>query len=406
MSRKKIVFLILLACISFFIALFVIDLFLWDVRLRKEADILNPPSSDGSSPNASLSYHSSNSFFYGTTGEGGTNDKGTIFSFNFSTKNLVKLADISNPNSDGKDPIASLTYNSSNGLFYGVTETGGNDDKGIVFSFNPTTNALKKVADISNSNSDGKKPWASLTYDGNNDRFYGTTTQGGTNNHGIIFSFNPATNALVKVADISNSNSNRIFAATDLTYYNKLFYGTTENGGVNGKGTVFSFNPITKVIVKVADISNSNSDGGYPRSILTYNSTNGLFSGTTTEGGTSSYGIVFSFNPTTNALVHLANIYNSNSNSKTPISSLSYNSSNGLFYGTTKGGGTNHKGTVFSFNPATNGLEQVANISNFNSDGTDTLDSLIYNSSNGLFYGTTSGGGTNNKGTVFSFDPR
>ena len=244
MSRKKIVFLILLACISFFIALFVIDLFLWDVRLRKEADISNSKS-NGKNPIASLTYDSSNGFFYSTTREGRTNNHGIVFSFNPATNALVKVADISNPNSDGKEPWASLTYDSSNDLFYGTTTEGGTYDYGTIFSFNPTTNALVKVANIYNFNSNGTRPNAGLTYNSTNGLFYGVTETGGNDDKGTIFSFNPTTNDLVMVADISNYKSNGTYSEDSLIYNssNGLFYGTTSGSGTNNKGTVFSFAP-------------------------------------------------------------------------------------------------------------------------------------------------------------------
>ena len=106
-----------------------------------------------------------------------------------------------------------------------------------------------------------------------------------------------------------------------------------------------------------------------------------------------------SFNPATNALTDLANF--NFTNRADPNGSLTLGS-NGLFYGTTLNGGTNLEGIIFSFNPATNALTDVANF-NF-TNGASPTGSLTLGS-NGLFYGTTTFGGTNGDGTIFSFDP-
>ena len=394
---KKVLFLVLFLG-GFLLAA---SAFFADVRLRKVTDM------NGSNSVSNLIYYSNNGLFYGTTKDGGDNDYGIVFSFNPKTNVIETVAEIDNPNSDGRNPDGSLVYNSSNGLFYGTTEQGGHSNHGIVFSFNPITNTLAKVADISNPNSDGNHSWASLTYNSKNGLFYGTTESGGAKNNGTVFSFNPTSKTLVKVADISNSNIDGCgcHPRSALTYHSKngLFYGTTESCGNSGYGTIFSFNPTTNVIEKVANISDSG--GIAPLASLTFDKTRGLFYGTTDSGGTNYHGVVFSFNPTTKNIVKVAEIYNRNSDGYHPRSSLTYDSKNDVFYGTTENGGRNSNGIMFSFEPKTNLLKKVANIFSFNNNGKTPRSGLTYYSNNGLFYGTTKYGGTHGGGTVFSFEP-
>jgi uncharacterized repeat protein (TIGR03803 family) len=74
----------------------------------------------------------------------------------------------------------------------------------------------------------------------------------------------------------------------------------------------------------------------------------------------------------------------------------------GLFYGTTIYGGSSDNGTIFSFNPTGNVLTSLASFDGAN--GAFSSASLTLGT-DGLFYGTTQGGGTSDAGTIFSFDP-
>ena len=69
------------------------------------------------------------------------------------------------------------------------------------------------------------------------------------------------------------------------------------------------------------------------------------------------------------------------------------------FYGTTANGGVNGDGTVFRISPG--GSETI--LYSFGSSPTDGVDpdDGVVQGSDGNFYGTTDGGGTNNEGTVY-----
>jgi uncharacterized repeat protein (TIGR03803 family) len=86
---------------------------------------------------------------------------------------------------------------------------------------------------------------------------------------------------------------------------------------------------------------------------------------------------------------------------QTPTASL-IQGSDGYLYGTTYGGGGNSKGTVFRIDSAGN-LTILHSFGATASDGQNPYASLIQ-ASDGDFYGTTFGGGINNKGTAFKMD--
>ena len=75
----------------------------------------------------------------------------------------------------------------------------------------------------------------------------------------------------------------------------------------------------------------------------------------------------------------------------------------GTLYGTTSGGGANGRGTVFSFDPST-GAEKVLYSFIGGADGAYPQGGLIDVS--GTLYGTTTMGGAYSKGTVFALEKK
>lgn len=82
-----------------------------------------------------------------------------------------------------------------------------------------------------------------------------------------------------------------------------------------------------------------------------------------------------------------------------PTSSL-VQASNGKFYGTTTGGGTSDAGTVFTVDTSGNFTTLVS----FTGSGPGEPDAGLIQAVNGNFYGTSFYGGTGGRGTVFSMD--
>src|SRR5205823_3243142 len=95
--------------------------------------------------------------------------------------------------------INPLTGNSlmqgANGLLYGMTTFGGSSNKGVLFCINPSNQDLastySKLIDFNGTN--GAKPECSLMQ-ASNGLLYAMTDSGGTNNRGVLFSLNPVSN--------------------------------------------------------------------------------------------------------------------------------------------------------------------------------------------------------------------
>jgi uncharacterized repeat protein (TIGR03803 family) len=227
---------------------------------------------NGSDPVAGLIL--SGGTLYGTTVYGGAKNYGTVFSVPVSGGSPTTLATFNSTN--GSDPFGGLIL--SGQTLYGTTSTGGLDQDGTVFSLPVTGGSPTTLATFNFTN--GQYPSAQLTLSGNT--LYGTTYYGGSHNDGTVFSL-PLTGGSPTTLASFNFYATGANPQAGLILSGKTLYGTTEKGGFDSVGTVFSI-PVT---------------GGSPSSLITFNSSNGanpeagliadslgnLYS--TTSGGTS-----------------------------------------------------------------------------------------------------------------------
>jgi uncharacterized repeat protein (TIGR03803 family) len=355
----------------------------------KEFDYFN---GDGSGPRGSL-LHTSNGKLYGMTSAGGSSSNGVIFSLDPTTSVYTKLKDFDGTN--GSSPYGSLMQ-ASTGKLYGSTLGGGSSGNGVIFSFDPSTTAFTKLKDFDNVN--GAGPRGSLMQAGNG-KLYGLTISGGSSGNGVMFSLDPVTSAYAKVKDFG-FNPNGINPSGSLVQAsNGKLYGMTIRGGGSGLGVIFSFDPATSAYSKVKDFDGTN--GGTPFGSLLQAKDDKLY-GMTSIGGSTYDGVIFSFDPATSAYTKLTDL--GGSNGRKPYGSL-IQANNGKLYGMTHEGGSSNLGSIFSFDPSTSALIKLQDFNGFN--GSNPTGSLVQ-ASNGILYGVTVRGGIDNEfgfGVIFSFDP-
>ncbi len=133
----------------------------------------------GRYPRGSLIYDGT--FLYGMTQQGGTNNKGTIFKIMPDGTGYVKLLDFAGT-TNGSYPQGSLI--SYGTCLYGTTGQGGTNDKGTIFKIMPNGTGYAKLSDFDGP-TNGRTPNGSLISDGT--CLYGMTRFGGTNNYGTVF---------------------------------------------------------------------------------------------------------------------------------------------------------------------------------------------------------------------------
>ena len=348
-------------------------------------------NTNGAEPTGSLVI-GNDGLLYGTTnGTGGGGSAGTIYSLNPNGNVFTNLVNFNGTN--GAIPTG-LSLNSASGVFYGTTPAGGPFQGGTIFSFNPNGNTFTPNL-VNFIYTSTKQPVEQLTFNSDDGLFYGVAAQGFLGLGGI-YSFNPNGNVFSSLAGFDGINGNQ--PRVGLTKGNDgLLYGSTTSGGsIYDAGTIYSFNPNGNIITHLATFTPFTGSFGANKLTL---ANNGLFYGTSSIGGANNFGTVFSFNPNGNVLTKLADF--DAINGVNPSGELTF--SNGLFYGTAElgGGGNNGQGTIYSFNPDDNVITKLATFDG--SNGRDPRSGLTL-ASNGLFYGTTISGGANGLGTLFSFD--
>lgn len=189
---------------------------------------------NGRAPLGSLYYDGT--FLYGMTGNGGSNDDGTIFKVRPDGTGYLKLLNFSR-STTGEEPFGTLI---SDGTFlYGMTPEGG-AGSGTIFKIRLDGTAFSKIFDFLNDDT-GNTPYGSLILkDG---VLYGVTYFGGleaTGNHGTLFSIKPdgtQHTVLRYFSDFVNGD----FPVGSLLADGSFLYGMTEQGGANDAGTIFSY---------------------------------------------------------------------------------------------------------------------------------------------------------------------
>jgi uncharacterized repeat protein (TIGR03803 family) len=129
------------------------------------------------------------------------------------------------------------------GTLYGATRGGGTLGLGTVFALNPVTRVEKVLYSFTGGN-DGISPNGTLIDVGG--MLYATTANGGTFSEGTVFSVDPVT-ATEKVLQSFNDKNDGAFPEAALLEVGGTLYGTTQNGGTASWGTVFSIDPATGV---------------------------------------------------------------------------------------------------------------------------------------------------------------
>jgi uncharacterized repeat protein (TIGR03803 family) len=343
---------------------------------------------DGASPPEGL-VQGSDGNFYGTTQYGGTNGLGTVFRISTNGA-LTSLYSFTGTN-DGANPTAGLLQG-RDGYFYGTTYYGGTNNSGTVFKIS-TNGALTSLYSFTHG-TDGEYPFLGLVQ-GSDGNFYGTTSGGGST--GGEYPFSPGTvfkigsnGVLTTLYSFTGGNDGANPYAVLVQGSDGNFYGTTEYGGTNGVGTVFKMSA-NGALTSLYSFTGTN-DGANPVRGLVQGS-DGNFYGTTQNGGTNGWGTVFKI--TTNGAVTTLYSFAGGNDGANPEAVL-VQGSDGNLYGTTQNGGTNGWGTVFKI--TTNGA--LTSLYSFTGGNDGAYPHGLVQGNDGNFYGMTVDGGLGGVGTV------
>jgi len=325
-------------------------------------------------------------FLYGTTYRGGTNDAGTVYKVDRSSGALTTITSFTGPN--GGFPHAGLVVFGPD--LYGTAATGGpaaaGGFGGTIFKVDPSTDFLTTVAafgPMSQTLTD--TPFSSLLVYGS--YIYGVTrhSPGG---FGKAFKFEPATGGLKILGFVPGDGYAGLIAV------GPYLYGTT-TFGCNGPGCVFRIDTATDSIVTITSLRRT-IDGASPVAGLA--SDGSYLYGTAEEGGADGLGTVFRVDLSNYSLTTTLASFNFDNGAK-PRAALLVK--NGSLYGTTSGGGPNNGGVLFKLDLST---RELKTISAFNDADTGATPSSPLNIHDGFLYGTTYEGGHRGLGALYRMD--
>jgi uncharacterized repeat protein (TIGR03803 family) len=323
---------------------------------------------DGFLPEGSLLI-GANGDFYGVTSAGGTNCApgegcGTVFEITAAGKltTIYSFCSLTNC-TDGNAPQTGLTLG-ADGNFYGTTKFGGANCTfyggcGTIYKITPAGKLTTLYNFCSAAKcADGRDP--NVLVLGGDGNFYGTTGYGSactTLDCGTVFKMTPAGELTTLHTFCSQANcadgKNPLAGMVQAT--NGNLYGTTADGGANcayfgGCGTVFQITTAGELSTLYNFCSKLNIDNGhctdglYPFGALIQASDGNFYSTTSGGGPNNGHGTVFELT----SAGELTTLYSfcSEPNCKdgsSPQTGL-LQGSNGIFYGTTRLGGSGADG--------------------------------------------------------------
>ena len=285
------------------------------------------------------------------------------------------------------------------------------------------------------SGGDGQMPCAA-TWQSLDGKLYGTTIYGGTNGYGTVFKLNTDGSDYKVIYNFSGDRREGTNPQADLvqdsdgvlygtTTVNSVFkvntngdgyavlgsgtgcsgtlvlgrdgalYGTSWDGGSNNVGTVFRLNTDGAGFTVLYNFSTNVFDGRYPYPGL-IQATDGALYGSTALGGSNNAGTLFKLNANGDGYAVLHS-FGSSGDGRDPEAKL-MQGRDGMLYGTTYGGGSNNVGMVFRLNTDGSNYVVLYSFTTTGGQGRYPAPVALLQRTDGMLYGTTQSGGDSANG--------
>ena len=309
---------------------------------------------------------------------------------------------------DGVEPVGSLTLSGSK--LYGVTQGGGTNGEGTVFSLNTagqtyTLGGSAVTVDsgvtVTSYDTDITGATETIANYQSGDTLHFTNQNGITGSYsaGVLSLSGSATPAQYQAA-LRSVTFSTTSAVKTTRVINVVALDTNDTGNVPSNTGVETVGvAIAAPVVTASDFQTLASfnvtNGENPNGNLTLSANGSTLYGMTSSGGTYGDGTIFSVPATGGTPTVLASFNGTNGNQ--PFGSLTLSADGSTLYGMTSAGGVDGDGNIFSI-PVTGGtptnLASFNGINGFGPNGSLTL-------SGSTLYGMTSGGGVNGDGQHF-----
>ncbi len=258
--------------------------------------IFNGSDTDGAQPHSGVILV--NNVFYGITAKGGTHGNGTLYKINPNGTDFSVLHSFHN--STGDDSHGRLTIGSDGHTLFGMTRTGGSANLGVVFSFDLSDSNYNVIHTFLGGNADGNTTdHGFVTLCG--DTIFGMTQYGGASDKGVLFSIKEDGSDFRILHSFDSFSGDGKYPFGSLQLSNGFLYGTTKEGGVNDHGTIFRINPDGSVYEIIFSLKR-NTCGEYPiDNVVLNDSGNALYclsqaGGEFDSTGNNQYGTIFGLN--------------------------------------------------------------------------------------------------------------
>ncbi len=229
---------------------------------------------------------------YGVTHSGGANNSGTLYRIDLNGTAFAVLHAFGT-STEGTRPGAGLIQGSDTRL-YGTTEfaaAGAGD--GTVFRADLNGSDLTTLHTFAGSPNDGQTPAAELL-EASDGVLYGTTEFGGAQNGGIVFTLHRDGTAYQPAP--RSRRRRRLAPSRPLVEDEALLWGTAYGAGANNGGTLFHITRAGSLFGVVHDYAAAG--GEHPHAAVLVGSDRALY-GTTEVGGAHAVGVAHRFtNPT------------------------------------------------------------------------------------------------------------
>jgi uncharacterized repeat protein (TIGR03803 family) len=339
----------------------------------------------GEQPEAVTPTQGRNGLLYGTTSEGGPGSAGTVFKIATSGqyREFFGLGDVGVSYTEG-----GLTLG-IDGNYYGTANEGGTANDGVLFKISPSGNYTLLHSFLGIEGGEGPLAAPIQASDGS---FYGTTF-GGSSIHSQGTVYNYKADGTFSTIFIVPTELGEYIKAPVIQGTDGNLYGVTYGFDADNEcGTIIKLAPNGHLLFSYTF---SGTPGGcLPTGLI--EATDGNFYGATFEGGAAGLGSIFKLDQTGNVTI-LYSLMTLAGDGQYP-SGLTQ-ATDGNLYGTTSAGGASGYGTLYSV--TTSGTYTV--LASLSAETQSTFAAPLQDT-NGSFYGTATSGGLYGYGSVYSFD--
>ena len=334
---------------------------------------------------------------YGMTTTGGANNRGSIFSMNINGTGYTQLYSFSGP--DGADPQGAPVLSGTK--LYGATTFGGLTNGGVIWSMNTDGTGFTLLYQFGLTGTEPVFPVGTLILD--NGRLYGMgqqEPQWPVSYNGGVFSIKTDGTDMQLLHGFAGGAADGQYPMGSLTLSGTKFYGMANQGGDADRGVLFSMNKDGSAYIVLHEFAGGGSDGGNPYSSVLLSGSK-LY-GMTPTGGDSDLGVVFSMNTDGTGFTLMHEFAGGVNDGATPYGGLALR--NGKLYGTTQYGGDANGGVLFSIGTDGTGFSLVHEfVSVAGSDGYEPIyETPILSGS--YLYGVTQTGGNAGAGVIWRYE--